>query len=153
MERSSLASNEVFRVRILVGVLEGYVSPQCVTMKTTNQIQHDSELAKSLAAEDIRRGDMVAILDMVYELPSFLWNSESHVLSPHEPVCIRFCGPCAGKPLKVKSICLPFVLVKLPNGRYRTVDVRRCRLVRLGHGYAKMAWKQYRRARKNKKKK
>ena len=139
-------------LRILLRVLGDNVSLLCDTMKTVNQTNHNSELAKSLAAEDIQRGDVVAILDMVHELPSFLWNSESHVLSPHEPVCIRLCSPSVGKPLKVKSICLPFVLAETPRGRYRTLDVRRCRLVRLGHDYAEMAWEQFRKAKKNKNK-
>ena len=119
-------------------------------MKTFKQIYQDIELAKTLAAEDIRRGDVVAILDAVYEFPSFLWNSEPHMLAPQEPVRVRLCGQCAGKPLKVKAICLPYVLVKRPNGRYSTLDMRRHRLVRLSHGYAKMAWEQYSKKRKKK---
>lgn len=119
-------------------------------MKTFRQIYQDTDLAKTLAAEDIRRGDVVAILDTVYELPSFLWNLEPHMLAPQEPVRVRLCGPCVGKPLKVKEICLPYVLVKRPDGRYGTLDMRRYRLVRLSHGYAKMAWKQYRKKRKKK---
>ena len=121
-------------------------------MKTFEQLYYDTDLAKSLAAEDIRRGDVVAILDTVYELPSFLWNSEPHLLAPQEPVRVRLCGSGVGKPLKVKSICLPYVLVKLPNGRHGTLDTRRHRLVRLSDGYAKMAWKQYRKSRKKKNK-
>ena len=119
-------------------------------MNTFKQIYHDTDLAKSLAAEDIHRGDVVAILDAVYEFPSFLWNSDPHLLSPQEPVRVRLSGQCAGKPLKVKAICLPYVLVKLPNGRHGTLDTRRHRLVRLSDGYAKMAWKQYRKKRKKK---
>ena len=119
-------------------------------MKTFKQIYQDTDLAKSLAAEDIRRGDVVAILDMVYEYPSFLWNREPHMLAPQEPVRVRLCDQCAGKPLKVKAICLPYVLVKRPNGRYSTLDMRRYRLVRLSDGYARMAWKQYRKNRKKK---
>ena len=119
-------------------------------MRTSAQINCDSQLAKSLAAEDIHCGDIVAVLDMVYEFPSFLWNSEPHLLAPEEPVCVRLRADHTGKPLKVKAICLPYVLVKAPSGRYSTIDMRRCRVVRLSKGYAATAWKQLRRVHKSK---
>jgi hypothetical protein len=50
--------------------------------------------------------------------------------------------------LKVKAICLPYVLVETPKGRHKTLDLRQCRLVRLGDGYAKKAWKEFCKARK-----
>ena len=117
-------------------------------MTTLNHITDDAELAKTVAAEDIRRGDVVAILDMVHEYPSFLWCNDSHVLPPDEPVCVRWRSRHTGKPLKVKAICLPYVLVKTPTGRHKTLDVRQCRLVRLSNCYAKKAWKRFRKARK-----
>ncbi len=91
-----------------------------------------------------------AILDMAYEFPSFLWGNDSHMLSPEEPVCVRMRGEHTGRPLKVKAICLPYVLVKYPNGRHRTLDMRRCRFARLGDRYARKAWKEFGKKRKKK---
>jgi hypothetical protein len=112
-------------------------------MKTSTQHHPESELARSLAAEDIRLGDVIAVLDAVYEFPSFLWNGEFSGLAPDEPVRVRLRSRQAGRPLKVRAICLPYVLVETPAGRRRTVDVRQCRLVRLGDAYARKAWKQF----------
>ena len=112
-------------------------------MRTSSQVNPESELARSLAAEDIRRGDVVAVLDVVYEFPSFLWNGESQILAPEEPVRVRLRSRHTGRPLRVEAICLPYVLVEMPSGRRRAVDVRQCRLVRLGDGYARKAWKRF----------
>jgi hypothetical protein len=46
-------------------------------------------------------------------------------------------------PLKVRSVCLPFVLAKRPTGERRTFDLRRTRLARLDKGYGAAAWKAY----------
>ena len=122
-------------------------------MNTYSQINHDTHLAKCLAAEDIRCGDMVAILDTTYEYPSFLWHAEPHQLPPTETIRIRFLGDeHPGRPLKVKAICLPYVFVKQPDNRHITLDTRRCRLVRLSDAYAKRAWKLSGEPRKKKKK-
>ncbi len=44
-------------------------------------------------------------------------------------------------PLKIKAICLPFVFVKSPSGRFQTIDVRLAKLVRLERDYAQSVWK------------
>jgi hypothetical protein len=46
-------------------------------------------------------------------------------------------------PLKVKSVCLPFVLASQPTGEKRTPDLRRCRLTRLEKAFAAVAWKAH----------
>ncbi len=117
-------------------------------MMTFTDSAQDSTLAKILGAEDIHVGDVVAILDMVYEYPSFLWCDDPHVLPPQEPVCVRWRSQHTKNPLKVKAVCLPYILVKTPKGRHKTLDVRQCRLVRLDEFYAKQAWKRLRKARK-----
>ena len=103
-----------------------------------------SSLARSVAAEDLRRGDIVAILDEIYELPSFLWSCDTHLLPPQEPVRMKWRTTDNGRPLKVKAICLPFLLVKAPCGKAETLDVRKCQLVRLNRNYAKRVWKKLR---------
>jgi len=99
----------------------------------------ESQAARSLAPEDLRAGEFVAILDRVLSLPSYLWDSES--MSATELVRIPWPAGGAGVPLKVKSVCLPFVAVKTPGGRCRVLDVRHCRLVRLSSDFAARVWK------------
>jgi len=105
-----------------------------------------STLAKALAPEDIRRGDIVTPLDEIAELPSFFWCADATVLPYDQPVRIRFVPSGGGVPLKVKRVCLPFVLLKHPKGERRTVDVRKYRLAQLGKAYARAAWKACKRA-------
>jgi hypothetical protein len=102
-----------------------------------------STLAKALAPEDICAGDFVAILHVVAELPSFLWCADPSTWPAREPVRIQFVPEAGGVPLRVKSVCLPFVLVKLPFGDEKSLDVRRCQLARLDRAYAKRAWKAH----------
>jgi hypothetical protein len=110
-----------------------------------------STLAKSLAPEEIRPGDFVAILHVVCELPSFLWCADASTLPLGEPVRVQFAPEHGGVPLKVKSVCLPFVLVKSPFGDTRSLDVRRYRLARLDKSYATTAWKAHKTARSRRK--
>jgi hypothetical protein len=102
-----------------------------------------STLARALAPEDIRRGDYVALLDEVWELPSFWWCADATLLPPDVPVRIRFIPREEAVPLRVLQVCLPFVFAKHPTGSKRTVDIRRTRLARLHRRYAATAWKAY----------
>ena len=89
-------------------------------------IQHESQAARSLAPEDFCRGEFVAVLDRIISLPSYLWGRDDMPASEVVRIAWRAAG--AGVPLKVKSICLPFVFVKTPSGKRRVLDVRQCRL-------------------------
>ncbi len=79
----------------------------------------------------MRAGDYVALLHVIYELPSFFWCGGVGTIRPEEPVRIPFVPDNGGVPLRVRSICLPFILVKAPSGQQRNLDVRRYRLARL----------------------
>ena len=108
-------------------------------------------LAKALAPEEIRRGDFVTPLHVIAEVPSFFWCGDCWSLPHDEPVRIRFTSTSDGLPLKVESVCLPFVLVKQSTGGRMTLDLRKCQLARLDRGYAKGAWKAYKKNRLRKK--
>ncbi|HEV8004320.1 MAG TPA: hypothetical protein VGP63_30935 [Planctomycetaceae bacterium] len=108
----------------------------------------DLTTAKVLAPEDVRAGDYVALLHVVFELPSFLWCSGIGTIRPDEPVRIPFVPNNGGVPLRVRSICLPFILVKAPCGKLRNLDVRRYRLARLDRAHARAAWKARKKSRR-----
>jgi hypothetical protein len=101
-------------------------------------------LAKSLAPEDIRAGDHVAVLQEIYEYPSWYWCDDAVLGDREEVVRIRYTPRDEALPLAVESVCLPFVLVRRPCGGHATLDVRRVRLARLDATYAKAALKAYR---------
>ncbi len=117
-------------------------------MKTSTMTRHESQIARSIAAEDLNCGDFVAVLTEVTEFPSFLWQDDLNTHSPHEPVRIQWQGRCNDVPLRVKELCLPYVFVKSAVGRYETLDVRRCQLARLNPRYAKRVWKLLKKKRK-----
>lgn len=121
---------------------------RCPAPHTTRKRSANTEsaLAKPLAPEDVRCGDFVAVLHAICEVPSYFWTSESFRLPHNELVRIQHIPDDTGLPLKVKSVCLPFVFVKTPAGERKTLDLRRCRLARLDRKYAKTAWKAYRNA-------
>jgi hypothetical protein len=101
----------------------------------------DATLARPLAPEEVRAGDFVAVLHVTYELPSFYWCAESYRIPHNEPVRLQYLPDDAGTPLKVRAVCLPFVLVKMHDGQHRTLDLRKHRLARLDRRFAKIAWK------------
>jgi hypothetical protein len=105
----------------------------------------EATLAKSLAPEEIRPGDCVAVLHEIYEYPSWYWCSDPALANREETVRLRTIPRDEAVPLRVDSVCLPFVLVRRPCGRHATLDVRRYRVARLDARYAKAAAKVYRR--------
>ena len=110
----------------------------------------NSAVAKALAPEDIRPGDLVTLLHVIREMPSYFWFADASLLPVDEPVRIKLVPCGSGRPLKVESICLPFVLVKRPSGKRRTLDVRTCRLARLDEGFGRVSWKAHKKAYKKK---
>jgi hypothetical protein len=114
-----------------------------VSMKIRLQDKEGSSIAAMVAPEDLRRGDFVAVLSEIVELPSFLWT-ETIPSGRSELVRVRRLPTEDRAPLKVKAICLPFIFVKLPSGQFQTIDVRLANLVRLEKRYAKAVWKTLR---------
>ena len=113
-------------------------------MKASATTSDETNVARPLAGEDLRCGDFVSVLYEIVEWPSFFWTCNPS-LPADEPVRLPTRPSDSGTPLKVKSICLPFVFVKTPTGQHRTLDVRKHRLARLHDEYAEAVWKALRR--------
>ena len=122
-------------------------------LATTTETSTDDEtaLAATIAPEDLRCGDYVSLLNEVFEFPSWLWNYDAQFGKGNEFVRVQLPSRDGGTPLKVKAICLPFVLLRTPKGKYRRVDLRGVQLVRLSREYAKRAWLAMRKKKKQKK--
>ncbi len=113
-------------------------------------------LAKSLAPEDIHAGDYVTVLHVVHELFALAWCDDLALTERDEIIRLKLVPEKSGEPLLVKSVCLPFVLVKNLAGKKRPLDIRRSLLARLDPVYAEAAFskkKSKRRKQKSKKKK
>lgn len=104
---------------------------------------HPTSLAQRVAPDDLQRGEYVAVLQEVCELPSFFWCCDSGLLAPDQVVEITY-RPLAEdrEPLKIVALCLPFVFVKRPGGEHRTLDIRGCQLARLDKEYGRAVWKR-----------
>lgn len=105
----------------------------------------DPSLARTLAPEEVRVGDFVAVLHEIVEFPSWYWDLGA--LPPHEPVRVAKTPEHGGVPLAVEAVCLPFVLVKSPCGAHRTLDVRANRLARVDADFAAAVKRVVRQAR------
>src|SRR5262245_8588984 len=101
-------------------------------------------VAASVAPEDLRCGDYVAVLSVIHEYPSFFWCGDSGMSAREDPVRVESLDTENVAPLKIKAICLPFVFVKDAMGKHRTLDVRLCRLARLSAEYARKVRKAVR---------
>ena len=111
-------------------------------MKTKQKIAADTTLAKVLAPEDVRVGDYIAVLDEVYEYPAIVWLCDPPLTDQEEIVRVRLRPRETAPPLRVLDACLPYVFVKPPRGKPKTLDLRSCRLARLDRDYAKHVWKE-----------
>lgn len=98
-------------------------------------------LATAIAPEDLRRGDYVAVLNVILQLVPFCLDSFSRV----EPVPVRLLPFEDPEPLEVLDICLPFVSVRKPSREVVTLDLRRHELARLDDAYARRVARQVRR--------
>ncbi|QDV69344.1 hypothetical protein Poly24_30590 [Rosistilla carotiformis] len=113
-------------------------------MKVASKPAAATAVAARVAGEDIQPGDFVTVLTELVELPSFLWACSSLTLPAEEPIAFRFRPQETGKPLKVFTVCLPFVYAKNDRGAVVTIDTRLKQLVRLDRQCARKVWKQLR---------
>ena len=93
-------------------------------------------VSKKIHPEDIRLGDDVMISEVMYQYPSYPWNSCSITLRPEDTVDVTFLSPPDTTPMVVKAVCLPFILCKTETSRHRVFDLRQIQLVRLDKTFA-----------------
>lgn len=115
-------------------------------MKTSTESHSVTTVAANIAGEDIRCGDYVTVLNATYEVPSYMWDQA--MLPVAELVRLKIVPSDAGAPLKVFTVCLPFVYAKDSNGDVKTLDVRRQQIVRLNPDCAKEVWNALKEAKK-----
>lgn len=99
-----------------------------------------SGTARPLAPEDVRRGDGVTVAYVTARVSGRAEPSFGHDQS--RPRHERVIPDCAGLPLRVERVCLPFVFARNPNGRCGTLDLRRHTLFRLDEDYTQHALKE-----------
>lgn len=118
-----------------------------------------SNIARTVAPEDIAPGAYVTILHVIDEFLPLVLDSNDASWRSVQPLRVRWlpCGEHA--PMKVKSVCLPFVFARLPDGRHRTLDVRQHQLAEVSDAYGRSVFdaardqRKRRRVKKRRKKK
>ena len=99
--------------------------------------------AKGVAPEDIRAGCWITVMRASCEFPSFFWNADTSALPPERPVRFPYIPCTSGVPMKVRSVCVPFVLAESPDGELVTLDLRRCDVAEISAEFAKAAKKPF----------
>jgi len=93
---------------------------------------------RSVAAEDLRPGDYLALTHATYQLvpegPAG-WGADL------DPQTIRMIPNEAGEAFRVLAVCLPFVLTRSSAGFDRTLDLRRHEVRRLDTAFGKQAFR------------
>lgn len=106
------------------------------TMTTDKKLR----TTRTVAPEDLRGGQYIAITRMMIQLIPPMCDPQ---LTP-EPQTVRLWGipPFAGQPMRIVSVCLPFVLVEGVDRQCRTLDLRRMEVVRLPKKYGRAAFER-----------
>src|SRR5262245_52443136 len=106
-------------------------------------------ISKPVSPEEIRAGTYIAVLHIVTELlPMFCFDSEA--FKRLEVKRLLRLPWNEGQPLEVQEVCIPFVLVKEPCGKLRTLDVRRYRFAQLSRSYGRRVFRMMRERAKTK---
>jgi len=113
-----------------------------LNMKAESPAGTETTVAATIYGEDVGCGDFVALLNVTWELPSYLWNSCDALLPSHELIRLKVIPSEAGQPLKVFAVCLPFIYARTARGEMKTIDLRRVQIVRLNCASAKLVWNE-----------
>ena len=90
---------------------------------------HQLMIAQTVAPEDLRKGQFVAVLRRVIECFPFYCDEHRPVEERVRPVPVSFLPGGMPAVYRVEAVCVPFVLVeRLGSGKARTLDLRRVQL-------------------------
>ncbi|MEX2216912.1 MAG: hypothetical protein WD768_22555 [Phycisphaeraceae bacterium] len=98
------------------------------------------EPSRVIGPEDVKTDQFVTITHVMYELlPDECTSIPQRVI---DPLRVTLMCPCAGRPMKVVEVCLPFVLVKDPAGTHLTIDLRRYQIALLSNTFGRKAFRK-----------
>ncbi|MEM9882590.1 MAG: hypothetical protein AAF800_06715 [Planctomycetota bacterium] len=93
--------------------------------------------ARPVVPEDLRVGDGVTLMQATGQT---LACDDPPAGQAQRVLRYRYIPAEAGQRRRVAAVCLPFVLVRRPDGRHETLDLRRHHLARLGRRYTDAAF-------------
>ncbi|MEM1185313.1 MAG: hypothetical protein AAGI53_09970 [Planctomycetota bacterium] len=99
---------------------------------------------QSVAPEDLRQGQFIAILRTVQEFMPHTCDAEWPASSRYDTVRVAMLPDSSPAIYRVEAVCLPFVLVeRCGSGRPRTLDTRRVHLANVDERFAKLVAERY----------
>ena len=101
-------------------------------------------VSKRIHPEDLNVGDHVAVTETIHQLPTYCWcGLDAYQHPPDELIRLTVRPQDGHQPLKIKSICLPWVLCKTIDGKHIVHDLRQTQLSRLDPGFVAAVHKSY----------
>jgi hypothetical protein len=103
--------------------------------------EEDIQVVRRVAPEDIHSGDYLTALHIITEVVPW-WDADAY-RNRLEPIrCLRLPSG-APPPVRVLEVCLPLLLVQMPQGKHRLLDVRRYRLARVSERFGRRVFEQF----------
>ena len=105
----------------------------------------EQQMSRLIAPEDIRAGMYLAVMHEVQERSFFFWEPPEDC-GRKQPRHVLRLPSGSGRPLKVESVCLPFVIVRKPTtsgGSIHTLDVRRYRCAQLPEEFGRTVFAMF----------
>lgn len=143
MAGTRFGSDAVFVVAVSKKGCRGFgdVMPRCrCKTKKSPSASRSERSARALAPEDVRVGDGVTVSHVTVQILAAedppLGDDQNRLLHA------RMIPDCAGVPLRVQEVCLPFVVVRSPFGGSGVIDLRRHHLFWLEDRFTRRAFKR-----------
>jgi hypothetical protein len=90
---------------------------------------------RSVHTEDLQVGDYVTVLQRTFPVGTFAWYGlDTHQYPPEKPIEVTYREDFML--LKIKDVCLPFVLCTNHDGNVQTFDARATEFGRVAKGFA-----------------
>ncbi len=104
-------------------------------------VEKNNLVARAVAPEDVRPGDYIIPLHVVNEYRPLPWQCDN---AWQAQTVRRLELPATGAPpVHVLEVCLPLLLVRMPQGKHRLIDVRRFRLARVSEQFGQRVFERF----------
>jgi len=104
---------------------------------------------KPIAPEDLQPEMYIAVTRVTVEYGPSFCSDTTMLPDGFKPKEVSYLPYPGGVPLKVIEVCVPFVLVELPNRRCQTIDLRRVEIARVSKRYGKTSFERLKRAKED----
>lgn len=100
---------------------------------------------RAACPEDLRKGDYITVSRDTLQVPSVY--CDNHV-GPQAIVRLSYMPCDSGEPLRIRGVCLPYILVKRADKQSETIDLRQQEIVRLPKKFGRASFDAYRKMHK-----